>query len=251
MTPWSYLRIVNNMSSNKEHLKLLLEFISKILEKDENDWFHDELALLISKKIISEKDTGIRLSAVTIKELGSIDKYLDEGIIPIIDYSQIPNERVRFQLERDAIEMGKCRLSNYESTISFEKFCKYAHFQSEELINYYYQKIADGDLNKAKSKIKEFNNSFKDEVGQNREPYRSLSSIPFKVKLYSISNNLKLSSPAKSVFINVSDVRNLELHRDSIGDIDTYLKSFISREDYNKIYESLIELKNRIIYSLK
>lgn len=101
------------MATNKEYLKLLLEFIAKILNEEGNEWFHDELAILFSKKIISEKDTGIKLSAVTIKELGSIDKYLEEGLIPLIDYSKISDEKVKFQLERDAIEMGKFRLSNY------------------------------------------------------------------------------------------------------------------------------------------
>ena len=57
------------MAKSKENLMLLLEFISKLLEQDGNEWFHDELAVLFSKKFKSEKDTGIKLSAITIKEL--------------------------------------------------------------------------------------------------------------------------------------------------------------------------------------
>jgi hypothetical protein len=239
------------MASNKEHLRLLLEFISKILEQEGNEWFHDELAILLFKKFKSEKDTGIKLSAVIIKELGSIDKYFDEGLIPIIDYSNIPDERVRLQLERDSIEMGKCRLSNYTNPISFEKFCRYAHFQSEELINFYYQKISNGNVDDAKRRIKEYNKNFEDKMGQNGISYRSISSIPHSIKLFALSNNLCFDKYLSITLTNISKVRNLELHRDSTGQSDYRLENFILREDYNQVYEALAHMKNKIIEALK
>lgn len=239
------------MAENKEQLKLLLEFIAKILEQEGNEWFHDDLAILFSKKFKSEKDTGIKLSAVTIKELGSIEKYLDEGLIPIIDYSNISDERVKFQLERDAIEMGKCRLSNYSGSISFEKFCKYAHFQSEELINFYYQKVSNSDVNEAKNKIRQYNPKFIDQMGSNGLPFSSISSIPHSLKQFAISNNLAIDKNHNITISNVGKVRNLELHRDSTGHIDSRLENFILRENYNQVYEAIVHLKNRIIEALK
>jgi len=239
------------MALNKEHLRLLLEFISKILEQEGNEWFHDELAILFSKKFKSEKDTGIKLSAVTIKELGSIEKYLDEGLIPIIDYSNIPDERVRFQLERDAIEMGKCRLSNYDDSISFEKFCKYAHFQSEELINFYYQKVSNGNLEDAKNKIRQYNPKFTDKKGSNGTAYSSISSIPHSIKQFAISNNLSFNKNYNITISNIGKVRNLELHRGSTVQLDSWLNDFILREDYNQVYEALVHIKNKIIKALK
>lgn len=239
------------MASNKEHLRLLLEFIAKILEQEGNEWFHDELAILFSKKFKSEKDTGIKLSAVTIKELGSIEKYLEEGLIPIIDYSNIPDERVKFQLERDAIEMGKCRLSNYVDSISFEKFCKYAHFQSEELINFYYQKVSNGDVEDAKKRIIQYNPTFTDRMGINGPPYSSISSIPHSIKQFAISNNLGFDSNHNFTISNIGKVRNLELHRDSNNKIEEKLQRFIKTENYNQVYEALVHLKNKIIEALK
>lgn len=239
------------MSTNKEHLRLLLEFISKILEQEGNEWFHDELAILFSKKFKSEKDTGIKLSAVTIKELGSIEKYLDEGLIPIIDYSNISDERVKFQLERDAIEMGKCRLSNYSDSISFEKFCKYAHFQSEELINFYYQKISNGNVEDAKNRISQYNQRFTDQMGNNGPAYSSISSIPHSIKQFAISINLGFDRNHNFTISNIGKVRNLELHRDSTGQTELRLENFILREDYNQIYEALVHIKNKIIEALK
>ncbi len=239
------------MAENKEHLKLLLEFISKILEQEGNEWFHDELAILFSKKFKSEKDTGIKLSAVTIKELGSIEKYLEEGLIPIIDYSNISDERVKFQLERDAIEMGKCRLCYYGDPISFEKFCKYAHFQSEELINYYYQKVSKANVDEAKNRIRQYNPIFADQIGSNGPAYSSISSIPHSIKQFAISNELVFDKIHNMTISNIAKVRNLELHRDSTGQSEPRLEKFILREDYNSVYEALVHLKNKIIEAIK
>lgn len=238
------------MSEKKEHLKLLLQFISKLLEQDGNEWFHDELALLFSKKMLSEKDTGIKLSAVTVKELGSIDKYLNEGIIPIIDYSKIMEERVKFQLQRDAIEMGKLRLSFYSKKISFEGFCKYAHFQSEEMINYYFHSISRGDLNVAKEIIKEFNPRFKDEMGTAKSPYNSISSIPHSIKQFSLIKKLNFDKRHGYTLSNIAKVRNLEIHRDSSRSTDENLQLFIRHEDFNMIYEALIYLRDKVVESI-
>ncbi len=239
------------MSEDKENLNLLLDFIVQILEQEGNEWFHDELAILFSKKILSEKDTGIKLSAVTIKELGSIERYLNEGLIPIIDYSKISDEKVRFQLERDAIEMGKSRLSNYSGSISFEKFCKYAHFQSEELINYYYQKISNADIEKAKERIKQYNPKFSDQMGYDGPPYSSISSIPHSLKQFAISNNLGFEKGHNFTISNISKVRNLELHRDSSMKTDDRLQTFILREDYNQIYEAIVHIRDKIVEAIE
>ncbi|PZV86345.1 hypothetical protein CLV31_102245 [Algoriphagus aquaeductus] len=234
------------MAANKEHLKLLLEFISKILEEEGNEWFHDELAILFSKKFKSEKDTGIKLSAVTIKELGSIEKYLDEGLIPIIDYSNIYDERVKFQLERDAIEMGKCRLSDFSGSISFEKFCKYAHFQSEELINFYFFKSSNGDVEKVKTDITNYSEiTFEQLIKSN-----SISSIPHYMKLWALSNKINLLTEYNFTLGNIAKVRNLEIHRDSNTKVDEKLLRFIKTENYNQVYEALVHLKNKIAEAL-
>jgi hypothetical protein len=235
------------MAQSKENLKLLLEFISKLLEQEGNEWFHDELAVLFSKKFKSEKDTGIKLSAVTIKELGSIEKYLDEGLIPIIDYSKISNKRVRFQLERDAIEMGKSRLSNYSGSISFEKFCKYAHFQSEELVNYYFVINSNGDLNSVKQDILDYTKIQKDKIKDNS----TISSIPHYMKLWALSNKINIINTYNFTLSDLAKVRNLEIHRDSTSHVDEKLQRFINREDYNQIYEALVHLKEEIIKNVE
>lgn len=235
------------MAENKEHLKLLLEFIAKILEQEGNEWFHDELAVLFSKKFKSEKDTGIKLSAVTIKELGSIEKYLEEGLIPIIDYSKVSDKRVKCQLERDAIEMGKSRLSNFSTPIIFEKFCKYAHFQSEELVNYYFIKSTNNNLTSVKNDIVEYTNISMEKIEQNT----TISSIPHSMKLWALSQKINLDKWPNITLRNISKVRNIEIHRDSTSRIEENLQEFIIKENYNQIYESLIHLRDKVIGAIE
>lgn len=234
------------MAQSRENLKLLLEFIAKLLEQEGNEWFHDQLAVLFSKKFKSENDTGIKLSAVTIKELGSIEKYLDEGLIPIIDYSKISDKRVRFQLERDAIEMGKSRLSNYSGSISFEKFCKYAHFQSEELVNYYFVLNSKGDVGLVKQDIVDYSNIKMDKLIDKS----TISSIPHFMKQWALSNKINIDKTYGFTLSNLAKVRNLEIHRDSTSQVDEKLQGFINREDYNQIYEALVHLKDKIIQTI-
>lgn len=195
------------MASNKEHLKLLLEFISKILEEEGNEWFHDELGLLISKKIISEKDYDIKLSAVTIKEIGSIDRYIENGLIPIIDYTLINDEVVKYTLIRDCVEMGKCRFSHFGQNQSFLEFCKYAFFQVEQLVNYYILKKNGNQLKKAIQYIKTYNPRAR------TDGKKTISAVAFSDKLFAIQTQTGLSMEIKSVLDKVSYARNNSLHR--------------------------------------
>jgi hypothetical protein len=262
------------MASNKENLKLLLDFISKILEEDGNDWFHDELAVLITKKIITEKDSGIKLAAVLIKELGSIDRYIENGLIPIIDFEDIEDESVKYTLIRDCIEMGKCRFSHFSREQSFFDFCKYAFFQIEQLVNYYLLKKNDNSFPKCKKYIQSYNQA------AILDKYKSIGSIPFSVKLFAISCQTGMKQEIKSIIDKVSYARNNSLHRspeqaESLVELtplfykaikkekdkitpydqkiiqDYYFLKFVEDRDYNVVTISISELKNIIISNLK
>lgn len=262
------------MNNKKENLKLLLEFISKILDEDTNGWFHDELALLISKKIITEKDTTLKLSAVTIKEIGSIDRYIENGIIPIIDYSNITDLSVRQTLIRDCVEMGKCRFGKFGQNISFLDFCKYAFFQIEQLVNYYILQINNKQFTNSINYIKTYNTSAR------IDGKKSISSITFSDKLFAMYIQLGMNIELKSVLDKISYARNNSLHRSTESNIDMKLLysqfieainthkvnrsdinnnaikeynyyKFLEDRDYNLITESIIKLKDLIILNIK
>lgn len=162
----------------------------------------------------------------------------------------ITEERVKFQLERDAIEMGKSRLSNYSDSISFEKFCKYAHFQSEELVNFYFFKTAESNVELVKDKIVEYTDIKRDKI-QNNSSISSISSIPHYMKQWALSNKENINKTHSFTLSNIAKVRNLEIHRNSTSQVDEKLQGFISREDYNQIYEALVHLKEKVIYAVE
>lgn len=209
------------MTSNKEHLKLLLEFISQILEHEGNDWFHDELGLLIHKKIISEKDNDIKLSAVTIKEIGSIDRYIESGLIPILDYTLIKDDAVKYTLIRDCVEMGKCRFSHFGQNQSFLEFCKYGFFQVEQLVNYYLLKKNENQLEKAIQYIKTYNPRAR------TDGKKTISAVAFSDKLFALQTQMGLSIDIKGVLDKVSYARNNSLHRSP--EPETELKTLENR----------------------
>jgi hypothetical protein len=262
------------MASNKEHLKLLLEFISKLLEQEGNEWFHDELALLISKKFISEKDNDIKLSAVTIREIGSIDRYIENGLIPIIDYALISDEVVKYTLVRDCVEMGKCRFSNFGQNQSFLEFCKYGFFQIEQLVNYYILQKNENQFEKVVRYIKTYNTRAR------TDGKKTVSAISFSDKLFAIQMQTGLSIDIKSVLDKVSYARNNSLHRSP--EPETELKSlefsfqcsikknktertekeneiikeyyylkFLADRDYEIVTSSINSLKDTILSNLK
>lgn len=261
------------MAENKEQLKLLLEFIARLLEQEGNEWFHDELALLISKKIITEKDAEIKLAAVSIKELGSIDKYIENGIIPTINFEDIDDESIKYTLIRDCIEMGKCRFSHFSEEQSFLDFCKYAFFQIEQLVNYYLLKKNNNSFNKAIEYIKSYNKWAK------LEKNKTIGSVPFSVKLFAISNQTGMDKDLKIVLDRISYARNNSLHRSPEKEYkifelkplfeeainkeyydrseiekkyiqDYYYLKFANERDYVLVTGSIIELKNIIVSNL-
>ena len=261
------------MSQSKENLQLLLKFISKLLEQEGNDWFHDELANLISKKIISQKDTEIKLAAVQFRELGSIDKYIENGIIPLIDFSDIVEEDVRYTLERDCIEMGKCRFSHFGQTPSFFDFCKHAFFQIEQLVNYYITRKNEYSFNKSVDYIKKYNEKSR------IDGKKTISSITFSDKLFAIMNQTGMTFELKSILDKVSYARNNSLHRSSESASslisiypafqeaikknkslqssedkeiikEYYFLKFIEDRDYDAITSSIVMLKKIIVKNL-
>jgi hypothetical protein len=261
------------MSTNKENLKMLLEFISKILHQDGNEWFHDELAVLISKKIISEKDSEIKLSAVTIKEIGSIDKYIENGLIPIINYELINDKSIRYTLIRDCVEMGKFRFSHFGQNQSFLEFCKYAFFQIEQLINYYIKEVNQNSFQKSIDYIKSYNPKARIDGKKN------ISSIPFSDKLVAVQYQIGFSKELKGILDKVSYARNNTLHRSAeISEThiseeqfklsiskekssktsedyeiinEYYYSKFIADRDFDLVTLSISEIKNLIIKNLE
>ncbi len=123
----------------KENLDRLLTLLAHLLKFKGNEWFKAEV-----KKIIRESDGA---SGTVQDTLHSYSEAGDHYLIInprawLIDYDDVPDEKVRTQLKVDCFEMARNRLGrgNHVHNPDFEEFCRHAHLQIEELVNYYYQK---------------------------------------------------------------------------------------------------------------
>jgi hypothetical protein len=187
---------------SKESLEKLLTLIDEICKKEENFWFKESLMTLLLKTE-TKSDIIIKLKA--------IEKYLKIDGLEIIDYSNISNEKVRNQLFRDSVEMSKYRLGKINDTINFDEFCRYAHLQAEELINYYYSEKFYGNLYYVKEFILKHLPTYK-----LRETITSLNEINYSSKLSAFIKEYKLEKgQLKSTLEFLSNLRNELSHRNS------------------------------------
>lgn len=119
------------MGQNKEELKKLLSFISALTEQPGNDEFVAGLRALLG----NTNDPAVKA------DLEDIRRILRIRGIQSIDYSFIDDELTRNQLIMDNIRMEDSILDNSLSIQDkWYEFCSYAHFQIENILNYYYTK---------------------------------------------------------------------------------------------------------------
>ncbi|MFD2514211.1 hypothetical protein ACFSRY_10060 [Pontibacter locisalis] len=137
---------------NIANLKSLLDFIENILSatqgKDEFDWFIQDFGARFSKYFLPN-DQG--LPHISAEGLGQIGVNVDWIIsylrinIPVnklIDFSFIGEQfdRARKQLEIDNVQMWRARYgkNNEDGCPDFEEFCRFAHYQLEEILSLYF-----------------------------------------------------------------------------------------------------------------
>lgn len=261
--------------TEKEDLEYLLKLLAEIKKEGGNEWFWDKLNNSYLAETAHNKDFYIGIA----KNVESIKKYLLIDVIPLIDYSDIEDKVVREQLERDCVEMGKYRLGKINDRIKFDEFCRYAHLQAEELINYFFSKKY-GRIEKIVTAIQANNEHYKPVT----IPF-TLNSIQYFTKLvaYKSISNIEFSTYSILLFLN--EFRNEMSHRNSMslkneekiliqfkergfkenqfidynmtpkGDLRIFNEGkFVitkRKEDYNTIYEELEALKMSIIRGIK
>lgn len=196
------------MNSNN-NLNKLIEFVQEISAQPDNTWFRNELlARLIYKSNNTESEpTGF---SDIVENIELIRKYLTLDVIPIIDYSEIENEVIRNQLFRDSIEMAKYRLGKINNTISFDEFCRYAHLQAEELINYFYIQNFNTKIERILDFLKSYGN-----YNPNRIP-ENLNHIDYSFKLKAFVSYAGLNSKTKNNLEFLNKIRNELSHRNSL-----------------------------------
>jgi hypothetical protein len=259
---------------SKESLEKLLFLIDEICNEEEYLWFKNRLAKKYSNKSTID-DSSIH------HKINAMEKYLKIDGIEIIDYSEIENEIVRNQLHRDCIEMSKYRLGKINDTINFDEYCRYAHMQAEELINYFYNEKFYGNLDYVQEFILKYVPYYKINNGLS-----SINQITYLSKLSAFIKAHELEKGILKTTIEfLSNIRNELSHRNSLDinnedlilsqlkqknidvstsyidfkkpkeDLNLFKKGrfiFLKRkQDYDEIIENLNFLKQAVILVLK
>lgn len=196
------------MKVEKENLKQLLQFLSELITLPDNDWFREEL-----KKLVSSND--ILVSSQIDKNLETkinlIQKYLAIDLNKIIDYSAF-EESSEAQLFRDCLEMGRFEAGTANHKIDFGEFCRYAHLQAEEMINYFFNKLSNSNIN-------EIDQLIKDKVA-NYRPTRiptEVHHINYTYKLLAFKSISYLNKKSVDILWFLNEFRNEQSHRNSLS----------------------------------
>lgn len=259
---------------SKESLEKLLLLIDEICSQEEYLWFKERLEIKFSgANNFNNPDIVNRLKA--------IQKYLMIDGIEVIDYSDIKNDMVRNQLYRDCIEMSKYRLGKINNVVSFDEFCRYAHLQAEEIINYFYTEKFYGNMDYIQEFILKYYPIYTVKTSiQSLNQINYLSKFSAFVKAYDLEKG-----PFKSIIEFLNSLRNEMSHRNSLEihnedsimskvseknisvhssyfdyfksskeDIELYKKGryiYLKRkQDYHEITENLIFLKQAVVLLL-
>ncbi len=248
---------------NKEQLIKLLDYVRSAASKQGNEWFLKEL----------QKKYGVSTESDIETRLKNIEIYLQIDGIEIIDYSEIKDNAIREQLTRDCIEMHRHRLGKVNHKIDFDEFCRYAHYQAEEMINYYLNKRFSKNI----TEIVHFLKTFLAEDDKKSFFRKDITSIEYRHKLKCLRDK---NNKYYNTLLSVKKLRDKISHRNSLDSINeddilnkankipswkdwkdctdeecglrTVEKAIKFRRDQNfeKIIEALNELKEKIISEL-
>ena len=227
---------------NKQLTKLLAS-VKVLYDNPDNK----EFAAGIESIVISDKDFMERYREATatgdpgalqkIESYLSLDFKIDSELLE--DYSFITDEGVRRQLLTDYREMLRYQFGTRSHKVDFLEFCRYAHLQTEMLINYYLETVFKGDFTAMVNAMREAYPDFKVS-----DQASSASDIYLKSRLYFIGGVLDLPKKDVTAFIHVYEVRNrqshrsLRLNRDIIAEIGEKLKDpQLKKKDGNIDYD--------------
>lgn len=175
------------------------------------------------------KITSSAKSVYDVERIANIEKYLGldfyvDTKTSIVDYSFIKLPDVKAQLISDNREMMRFRYGTRYHKINFAEFCRYAHFQIEMLLNYYYNIANKSDLNSIKEQIKKYNQKKADDV----EKANSLESISYSIKLWAFLTEFFNNTNDYYIYNYLRNVRNELSHRSVTEDkisINSYQQS--------------------------
>jgi hypothetical protein len=262
------------MNYKKESLLKLLKLIEEISIQPGNEWFNNQIINLFVKN----NSTNNNIDKTSLEaRIRLIQQYLCVDVENLIDYSDF-EDPAREQLFRDHLEMVRYKKGTPNHKICFSEFCKYAHLQSEEMINYFLNKISDFKI----ESIQDFVNKNNPNYNPSKKP-TVIHHISYTYKLTAFKNAHGFSKSTNDTLWFINDFRNEMSHRNSLAnntdDIkliefenEGFLRSRVDfntlskkqkdilneghyiikkrKENYNAVYEAIVELKGAILRAI-
>lgn len=238
------------MTNKEEKLKKFIDLVVEISNHPSNEWFKKDLIdLLVSG---GQLKTSNSASAIESK-IDLIHKYLAIDIHRIIDYSFF-DEPSREQLFRDCIEMGRYQKGTPNHKIDFGEYCRYAHLQAEEMINYFMIKISNSDINRVVEFLKERLSSYNP-----TKPPKEIHHINYSSKLSAFKTISNLNKKSFDYLWFINDVRNELSHRNSLSSINEDKDLILFKEngfdsgkiDFMKMNKTELDIYNKGNYIVR
>lgn len=203
------------MIAKKENLEKLLVLVKRIARDPENEWFKRSLLELRDDANGNEEVTEVNreheVSGIWERKIDKMEEHLKIDGFELIDYTGVEDDKIRAQLVSDCIEMSRYRLGKVKEGISFEEFCRFAFYQIEGLLNYFYTKKFDS-LDDIKSFIVKDISS--DKIRSSIEGVTTVDQIPFYNKFSSFYYGFERSKKYWSTINdNLRKLRNDVSHR--------------------------------------
>lgn len=196
-----------------EEIERLLEQSSTTQETPTSGSKELEVEVAPSVTIASDPDEAAwRQSLQEIKDrLAVLQQTIGLKVGPSISYDSISDVRIRCQLLSDNIRMENARLdvSTYErygQELAFRRFCVFAFFQVEELINLWLHNEYGKDIVRMKL---EFRTNGVTLSEAKNAPINSLADISMGSKIYFFT----LKRAGHKILHDLRSVRNIEEHR--------------------------------------
>lgn len=207
------------MGQNKQQLEILLHFIKALYDNPENK----EFAIGLHK--IVERDIDGNVPKIqNIEKYLSLDYNIDE--ICNVDYSFIEDDEVREKLNSDFREMRRFQFGTRGHKIDFAEFCRFATLQIELLVNLYFDKKYNSDIEKIKQELLSEKHIIQPNGG-----ISLISDIALRTKIFALKKAFEWKNSDISNFLHIVEVRNRQSHRsliiysDNIKQTEDTLKS--------------------------
>lgn len=216
------------MKHDKEQLNKLYDFLCTIIDDDGNKWFVDKLKNKLEINTQSFDHSASHKVDLIEKYLG-LDYEIDE-FSSIFDYSFVKQEYVRDELICDNREMLRYRLGVRSHKADFGEFCKFAIFQVEMLLNYFYMEVTSNNFESIKQRIINYNKR-----AIISEKITKVGEIALAVKIFAYCNEFQSSVDFKiqECIDILRNIRNMQSHRSPSEIKDWVREGHIKLNNYN------------------